>query len=426
MLSAGKTYVFQSGDTQTIVDLFYANPGCNNPIWIRSSNQGDRAVLRSTSQPVVVANMRIRDMAAVGGAAFTANSSVDYGNNAGWTINQVAPRNLYWVGGTGNWSDPSHWSTSPGGAGGSCIPSLRDNVFFTSGSFPLTFQSVNIDQPAYCKSMSWTGVLNNPTLQGSEELHLYGSLTFVQNMTSNFTGRVYFESNSSGNSIAMAAKALQNDVIFDGAGGVWSLQDAFLQTYGTLSLKNGTLNSNNYSITLVRFHSYGFGQNARVLNLGASTLTITGSGPNTWYIDDAGPLQISAAQANFVLSSYPVFFGGNGYAFGNVSFTANAPDIQNAVYSNNSSFQDIRFTGFGQVGGQFNWRDLTAGGDLRFSVNNGTGRLVQASLNLDYWAYGCQINQVQAGGDIRGNINADSYGNYLSGAPSDNVIGKLS
>lgn len=42
--------------------------------------------------------------------------------------------NRYWIGGSGNWSDPSHWSTSSGGAWGASVPTLADDVFFDNYS----------------------------------------------------------------------------------------------------------------------------------------------------------------------------------------------------------------------------------------------------------------------------------------------------
>jgi hypothetical protein len=77
----------------------------------------------------------MRDINASGGATFTAENSINLGNNSGWTINQASPQNLYWVGGSGNWNDPENWSLSSGGASGACIPTSRDNVFFDAGSF---------------------------------------------------------------------------------------------------------------------------------------------------------------------------------------------------------------------------------------------------------------------------------------------------
>ena len=42
--------------------------------------------------------------------------------------------NLYWVGGSGNWSDTAHWSTSSGGSSGASVPTSSDDVFIDSNS----------------------------------------------------------------------------------------------------------------------------------------------------------------------------------------------------------------------------------------------------------------------------------------------------
>ena len=72
-------------------------------------------------------------------------SSVDGGNNSGVNISQQSPRNLYWIGGTGNWSDSSHWATSNGGSTTACAPTPNDNVFFTSNSFSAANQVVTLN-----------------------------------------------------------------------------------------------------------------------------------------------------------------------------------------------------------------------------------------------------------------------------------------
>jgi hypothetical protein len=57
--------------------------------------------------------------------------------------------NRYWVGGTGNWSDTAHWSTSNGGSGGAAVPTSSDNVWFTNLGFP-TGGTCTLDQDAVC------------------------------------------------------------------------------------------------------------------------------------------------------------------------------------------------------------------------------------------------------------------------------------
>ena len=58
----------------------------------------------------------MRDIHAAGGANFTADNSVDRGNNNGWTINPVQIEEFYWIGGAGDWTDVEHWATSSGGS----------------------------------------------------------------------------------------------------------------------------------------------------------------------------------------------------------------------------------------------------------------------------------------------------------------------
>lgn len=47
--------------------------------------------------------------------------------------------NRYWVGGSGDWSDTSHWSLTSGGAGGASVPTKFDDVFIDENSATTTF-----------------------------------------------------------------------------------------------------------------------------------------------------------------------------------------------------------------------------------------------------------------------------------------------
>ena len=110
--------------------------------------------------------------------AISVTESVGTGNTTGWDIiipPPAAPRNLYWVGGTGDWSEVTNWATASGGAGGTtlvdgvdCPPRIQDDVFFDANSFSANDQVVTIDGaiPAECENMTW-GVLNTATLSSS-------------------------------------------------------------------------------------------------------------------------------------------------------------------------------------------------------------------------------------------------------------------
>ncbi len=118
-------------------------------------------------------------------------------------MNDIAAKNLYWIGNTGNWDDPAHWSLTSGGTGSGCIPTIYDSVFFDANSFTIFGSQVNIygantqeDVAAYCKNMDWTGSTNNPYLTSStsnDPLYIYGSLTFISAMNiASFTAAIVF------------------------------------------------------------------------------------------------------------------------------------------------------------------------------------------------------------------------------------------
>jgi hypothetical protein len=44
-------------------------------------------------------------------------------------------RDLFWVGGTGDWNDGTHWSIISGGVASSYIPTALDDVYFDENSF---------------------------------------------------------------------------------------------------------------------------------------------------------------------------------------------------------------------------------------------------------------------------------------------------
>lgn len=161
---------------------------------------------------------------------------------------------LYWVGGTGNWSDYSNqWSTTSGGAADAPnAPTASDNVVFDANSFSGAGQVVSMDVDAYCKDMTWTGATNSPTfsipaLGPYYDLYIAGSATFIAAMT--FTNSnaayIYYTSTSAGETITTNGLSISCKTYFSGSGGEWtltdnltspsSIRDLLVQTGATLS-----------------------------------------------------------------------------------------------------------------------------------------------------------------------------------------------
>lgn len=256
-LGPGKTYQFQGGSTYTL-NRVQALGQCASPIQLFSNTNGTPAIFSSNADTLAVDFAFIRDITGVGTARFLARNSTNLGNSTGWTFVPKPNSALYWVGGTGSWSDPNHWSFTSGGPGGACVPGGGDNVFFDANSFPTPGAIVTIDvENAYCRSMTWTGATGRPILAGilSRNLHLFGSLTFIPNMTLAFAGDVYFEASEANQTIASAGKIMPKNTYFNGSGG-WVLQDS-LNVAFELYFIRGNLNTNSKSVTVERFLSEG-------------------------------------------------------------------------------------------------------------------------------------------------------------------------
>lgn len=98
-----------------------------------------------------------------------------------------SPRDLYWVGNSGNWSDYSnHWATESGGTTfHSSAPSLYDNVIFDENSFS-TSSTVTIDGDQTCKDLDASNITNNitfsPVNYSNDYLYIYGNYIGSQNL----------------------------------------------------------------------------------------------------------------------------------------------------------------------------------------------------------------------------------------------------
>jgi hypothetical protein len=226
----------------------------------------------------------------------------------------ILARDLYWVGGTGNWSDPSHWSSTSGGTGGSPKPNENDNVFFDGNSFTATGQTVMLDVTAPFHDMDWSGALYQPTLTGAGELDIYGSLKFITNMTFAPSAYSYFYASAPGQLITSAEHSFYR-AFFLGTGG-WVLQDKFSGGQ-YLFHYSGSLNTNNQEVSCENFSSGG--DNTRELILGSSIIeTENWSINNSNIMFDAGSSTIQMTGDNSIFNC-----GGSSFTYNRVVFQKN-------------------------------------------------------------------------------------------------------
>ncbi|WP_336960292.1 hypothetical protein [Chryseobacterium contaminans] len=125
-----------------------------------------------------LANVRL-----TGGASVTAG--INGGNNTGSiTYPGITAKTYYWIGGGGNWNDPSHWSFTSGGSSANCIPIMYDDVIFDVNSgFTAGNNSIsNGNSTASVRNMTWNNAPASPVLNVS--MTLYGNLYLQKDMSS--------------------------------------------------------------------------------------------------------------------------------------------------------------------------------------------------------------------------------------------------
>lgn len=278
-LAAMKVYTFSSGSRQIILgDFIYDNPDCGGLTEFRGvapTGTSEQAVFEIASG-VHLPNVMMTYIKAEGEGVFTA-TGVDLGGNENWTFVETDPKNLYWIGGSGDWFDAEHWTIDPNGQPtGGCIPTLSDNVFFNKhsgeGGIEITIEGL----PGYCHDMTWLeGAPENAIFrQGTINIHgsyIMGSnmqhRQIIVNFLSSESEIIEFNGSLFGNATGQSSGNAY--VFFDGTGTYTFQDDALIN--GGMRFNRGTLDFGGNEVTVAGFASSGNAtrhlniENARVL-----------------------------------------------------------------------------------------------------------------------------------------------------------------
>lgn len=294
-LFGNHTYNLAPQTSVNINDSIIFNSGCQTPLFLKSLDD-TVSYIHKASGIVEGEKLILKDVHATGGASFHAIASVDLGNNNGWQFTPHLGTDLYWVNGSGNWSDSNHWSYSSGGSGGACIPTPFDNVIFDHNSFNYLLDTVFFDiASGFCFNMTWQVDSFTPFFLSNavSNLHIFGSLTLDSSMHFNHKAQTYFLATQNGHTIESAGNEFSNHVLFGGHGGEWSLLDNF-KTTGTVYHFTGSLILNNQFMEIGSYLSDTNYQ--RTLDMTNSELHIN---PNY----NGEPAEFIAAGNDFILKA---------------------------------------------------------------------------------------------------------------------------
>jgi hypothetical protein len=345
------TIIFDSGSTNTIGK--WSITGTAGNVVTLNSNAATIAFTLSIAGPANsgIDYLSVRDCTVdtlSPGEFYVGANSTNVSNNSGVIFTATpAPRTLYWVGGTGNWSSTTKWSTSSGGGSGAAIPTSLDAVNFDALS-NATAYTATIDAGvtrARCASFTMAGPLvGNVTFSGLVGIAFHGNVSFAATgITRTYIGPMLWAGNGS-YTFTTNGLTLASATAVIGIGSTWTLGSALNITTASLIVTYGSFNTStsNYSLTAGALSSNN--SNIRSILLNASSISLSGNvlfGTSTNLTFSVGTSQINLSDTNAT-------FAGGSLTFNNVSFTSAA--ATNIGFTGANTFNTLSFAGRTSVG----------------------------------------------------------------------------
>lgn len=190
---------------------------------------------------------------------------------------------LYWVGGSGNFNDPQHWSLTSGGPACNQIPSQSTDVIIDDKSGVFVTEIRVPDLPVSIKSFASVNFKEFVSIIGgkSSSLNVKGSLLLFSKTKFDYEGEIIFNNNPfSVNNIDFGLNVLKCDLTFKE--GTYNIRSISQVAGKTLSFENGTYNLKRSSITsnelIIKGNSTYFNVDTSLFNI-QSKINISGN-PN--------------------------------------------------------------------------------------------------------------------------------------------------
>ncbi|MFN6071261.1 MAG: hypothetical protein ACK489_03225, partial [Bacteroidota bacterium] len=212
-----------------------------------------------------------------------------------WSVtNALFGIDIYWIGGSGKWSDLSHWATTSGGSiRPSAIPGSKDNVIFDDKSFTAPNQTVQIDQQiTFCQSLNMSTVTQSVEVKGlsSGILNIFGDLKFNDKINFTFLGEVNFSAALPNAQIQMAGNSFHSIVRFKDNTGSFQL-NGDVEIDSLLIFEGGVFTSKGFDIKTGYLDLIL--KNVKTdINFDGSTVTIQGS---AFYLSFNSNIEIPSA-----------------------------------------------------------------------------------------------------------------------------------
>lgn len=271
LFAASRNY--QVTGVNTINKYFLAQSApCTGLLEIRGNTAGTFTFAPTAT--ITMANVYLQNMTATG-VPPVAVSGADAGGNSGWNITSAAGTPRYWIGGSGDWNDNSHWSTTSGGTGGACIPTVYDDVYFNAGSgFTAGSKTVTVNNGnAYCRNIDWSAATNSPIWNKANPwtIEVWGD-TARLNATATFTvSPLTFKGNS--NAVILGTVLGNFDIRVQKPGGSLRLLNNYSNILTDIYVNDGILNLAGRTVSAASISNEGLA-NTMGININNANITL--------------------------------------------------------------------------------------------------------------------------------------------------------
>ncbi len=156
---------------------------------------------------------------------------------------------LYWVGGSGNFNDPAHWSLSSGGVGGAKTPNSTDDVNFDENSFQAQ-SIINFVGNSEAHDFIFAEHTYKVILTGlqNEKITIAGELKLNAYIDNQFAGDIKFISSQPSTNVDFSLATCKGNVFFDGNTN-WAIQGKVItDDNSTVYFKRGNFTLNDGGI----------------------------------------------------------------------------------------------------------------------------------------------------------------------------------
>jgi hypothetical protein len=347
------------------------NSAIGNRLWVKANTVGlQTTVALGASATYSLTNIDFSDTAFSGtGVPVTGTSLADGLGNNNSSITYTTSTTRYWVGGTGNWNDATHWGTSSGAAfptSGSTVPTCQDTAVFDANSFTATGQTVT-QNVIRCGPVDFGSVTNNPTLALSNPSGagwvVFGAFTLSTGMVMSGSSSVSFNGRGD-HTLTSSGATWPAGLTIAAYGGIYTLSSDLIVT-SQIAVSNGTFNANGRNVTAASLASSS--SNARTITMGSGTWTMTGNNATVWNTATVTNLVLNRG-ANPLTLSYSGGTGTRTITSGTLP-EASAPSIAvtagTDTISLQNSYNNVDFTGFA---GAFTFNTRTIYGNLTLST----------------------------------------------------------